>query len=470
MNQAAQAPKSRTQTKRSRRRQQRAESLPASMRQFLTPDVWKQARHAARDHQVRQRPRWPIPAVLVVLATMTWCVGDTEAERFVAARAFYVRAYNPKRRRPGQQVGSYHKALAALPLPVLWAVSDAVRHQIARRLLPAMELGGFVPLGCDGTRQECPRTEALERDLGQASKDGSAPMIGITALVSLRTGVLWAWRLGTAKTGERQHLVDLLEFLPRAALLVCDAGYVGYELTKTLLQRRCSFLIRMSSQAKLFSEELVELRRFREGLVYYWPKEAQDQNQPPLRVRLIRIKSPKRKHDVWLLTDVLDARRLSVRRAERLYRMRWESEGFFRSYKRTIKDIKLFSAAVPQLVREAEGSLLSCQLLLAQGALALQQRSGPADGSMDPEKCSARRVLVEIRREVAACVPPRPKLSFRKRLEQAGRDRRLRTRPKVRKEHPQRRPHKPPRPPVVKVLDCGQQQRLADHRACGQVI
>ena len=76
--------------------------------------------------------------------------------------------------------------------------------------------------------------------MGQASKRGSAPMLWITALVSLRTGVLWSWRLGTAKASERQHLLDLLEDLPRAALasilLVCDAGYVSYELLRTLTQ------------------------------------------------------------------------------------------------------------------------------------------------------------------------------------------------------------------------------------------
>ena len=330
MKQATQAPTSRTQAKRRRRRQRQAESLPASIRQFLTPDTWKQAQRAARDFQCRERPRWSLSAVIVVLATMTWCAGDTDAERFVTARAFYVRAYRPKRRRPGQQVDSFHKALQVLPMPVLGAVLDGVRHCIATCLLSRMEMNGFVPFGCDGTRQECPRTAALERDLGSSSKKGRAPMLWITALVSLRTGVLWAWRFGTAKASERDHLRSLLEFLPRAALLVCDAGYVGYELTKALLDRQCSFLIRMSSQAKLFSETMVELRRFREGIVYYWPQEAQDQDLPPLRVRLIRIHSAKRKHDVWLLTNVLESRRLPLRLAERLYRMRWESEGFFR--------------------------------------------------------------------------------------------------------------------------------------------
>ena len=53
--------------------------------------------------------------------------------------------------------------------------------------------------------------------------------------------MLWSWQLGTSKTGESQHLIDLLESLPHAALAtvlwVCDAGFVGYELTRTLLKQ-----------------------------------------------------------------------------------------------------------------------------------------------------------------------------------------------------------------------------------------
>ena len=52
--------------------------------------------------------------------------------------------------------------------------------------------------------------------------------------------------------------------------------------------------------------------------------------------------------------------------------MRWESECFFRTYKRVVKDVRLVSRTVPMVVREAEISLLACQLLLGQGALALK--------------------------------------------------------------------------------------------------
>ena len=249
------SPSARASAKKARPQTQRAESLSGSIRQFLTPEVWKQARQAASAAGCRHDLRWTLQPLILIWAMMTWCAAPTDAERFVTARTFYVSVHCPKRKRPGKHFVGFYEAVQRLPLTVWWAVEAAVRRQLSRILADRMLVDGWTPFGCDGTRLECPRTAQLEEDLGQASKRGSAPMLWITALVSLRTGVLWSWRLGTAKASERQHLLDLLEDRPRAALasilLVCDAGYVSYELLRTLLGQECSFLIRLSSQAQL---------------------------------------------------------------------------------------------------------------------------------------------------------------------------------------------------------------------------
>src|SRR5439155_757713 len=86
--------------------------------------------------------------------------------------------------------------------------------------------------------------QALDQRLGTSSHDGSSPQVWVTALVHLSTGLLWAWRLGRGRASERNHLVHLLPTLPRSALLVADAGYVGYTLMQTLLRRQILFLIR----------------------------------------------------------------------------------------------------------------------------------------------------------------------------------------------------------------------------------
>jgi Transposase DDE domain len=306
-------PSPRAAAHRARRQAARAESLSGSLRQFLTPEVWKQAHHAARAASGRHDPRWTLQPLILIWALMTWCAGQTDAERFLTARTFYVRVHAPKRKRPGKHFSGFHEALQRLPLTVWWAFGTAVRHQIERVLAGRMIVDGWTAFGCDGTRLECPRTAQPEDDLGRAGKRGSAPMLWVTALVSLRTGVLWSWRLGTAKAGERRHLLELLEDLPRAALgsvlLVCDAGYVSYELLRTLLGSECSFLIRLSSQAQLSSDAGVEVATFREGRFWYWTDKAEKADQPPLRVRVIRVASRKRKNDVWLVTNVLDPSR-----------------------------------------------------------------------------------------------------------------------------------------------------------------
>ena len=84
-------------------------------------------------------------------------------------------------------------------------------------------------------------------------------------------------------------------------------------------------------------------------------------------------------------------------------------------------------------MREAEVSLLACQLLLGQGALALKVGGKRAGG--DELKCSAAEVLREVRRELDAAGKPVPRRSFAERLQQTGRDRRERTGPKMKRQH-----------------------------------
>jgi hypothetical protein len=62
------------------------------------------------------------------------------------------------------------------------------------------------------------------------------------------------------------------------------------------------------------------LTEWTEGPGYYWPERAQKKDEPPIPCRLIRIRaSRKAKRDVWLLTNVLDPKRLTTDTADRVY-------------------------------------------------------------------------------------------------------------------------------------------------------
>jgi hypothetical protein len=441
---------------------------------FLTPHVWKQALRAVPQ---RRAWRWQTQPLLFVLLGMSWCTGDSLPERFETARAFYV-ALHQRRRRPGQTFAGFEKALGRLPMPVLRAVATALRSRLAQVFALRWWVDGFIPLGCDGSRLACPRSQELERRLhlgqkpprrkrkkqtalacsqvsqepastGAESKKARAagtPQLWVTAVLHLGLGVLWSWRLGTGNANEREHLRLLLNTLPRGALLVADAGYVGYELMASLHAAGLAFLLRLSERAPLYVPDKSSLKKYREGLVYYWPQNMQNQDLPPLPVRVWRIRGDK--GDVCLITNVLDEQRLPKSSASKFYRWRWRNEGLFRTYKRTLGKVKLLSRTVAQVHREAEGSLLATQLLLAQGALA---RPATATGKVGLP--SARKVLLEIRIEIrnvtGMYLGPRQRQTYFQRLTEARwRDRQQRS-PKVRRRWPGRRDHKPPGPPQI---------------------
>jgi hypothetical protein len=243
-----------------------------------------------------------------------------------------------------------------------------------------------------------------------------------------------------------------LATLPRLALIVADAGYLGYPLLRKLAMTQHWFLIRLCSHAFLYTPSRIAFSRQREGLAYYWPQQAQQRKQAPIAVRVLRLRGRKiagsKKADVWLMTNVLDSMQLPLATASKFYRWRWRNEGLFRTYKRTLGKVKLMSRTVAQLHRETEGSLLAVQLLLAQGALALQ-----CAGAGEQLRPSARHVLVEIRAEVrnvtGMYLGPRQQRTYLARLQRVRYDRRRRRRNQIRQRWPARVPHKPPKPPRI---------------------
>jgi hypothetical protein len=431
----------------------RAKSLIGSMREFLTPEVFKQVRNASKR---RKSPRWDLHPLIYCLLLMTYCCGDSLPEKFEAARGFYV-VCCPKRKRPGASFTGFEKAVAKLPMPLLRALAAGIRGRVQAIFGSRWKVGNFIPFGCDGTRQACPRTEELERRLGTFGKEGSAPMIWNTSIVHLTLGFPFCWRLGKGgKASERSHLIAMLRWLPASALLVADAGYVGYEVSAAMILANVFFLIRMSSNATFYSEANEPLDEFQEGIVYYWPKTQQNEGKPPIRGRLMRIHSCRHKVDVWLFTNVEDPKQLSLETAGTCYRWRWENEGFFRTYKRTLKKVTLMSRTLRLVHREAEASMIATQLLLCQGALAMP---APQKDSL-PVMCSPRGVLLEARRDISGRKQSKP---FSERIVRAQREQRVRTSAKQKREWPRRKAHTPPHPPLLLRLTEEQKMKIQEH-------
>src|SRR5204863_6499956 len=125
---------------------------------------------------------------------------------------------------------------------------------------------------------------------------------------------------------ERSHLIRLIATLPAAALVVADAGYQGYPVALALAES--FFLIRVSSQTIFYTEDTAlpteevgertrqvtaaELEKWTDGVVYYWPQEAQRKKQRPIEVRLLCVKGKTKEKDVWMATNVLQQEKLPL--------------------------------------------------------------------------------------------------------------------------------------------------------------
>ena len=95
------------------RRLQHPQSLMEHLRQFLTPQVWKQARQAVP--RGRSLPRWDLQPLVIIMLALTWAAGDSQEEKFETARGYYV-ASHEARKRPGKIVQGIQKALSRVPM------------------------------------------------------------------------------------------------------------------------------------------------------------------------------------------------------------------------------------------------------------------------------------------------------------------------------------------------------------------
>lgn len=462
------------------RRQRLVEAnFVSCLRDFLSPALYRQVQTLVPERfkgARRPRRRWTLHPLLFLLLGMTWCNGDSQSERFETARAFTVCCHY-KRRRPGKTFQGFQKARNALPTYVLRRVADLFRRRLLDRLGPLLLTDGWAVFGCDGSRLRLPRVNELERRLGDSGgvscSGHKTPQLWLTALVHLSSGVPFSWLVGKGDASERSHLIRLMDTLPAAALVVADAGYQGFLVAATLTSGGVAFLIRVSSQTIFYTEDTTlqteeigekrkaqvsaaGLEKWTDGVVSYWPQEAQKQGQAPVAVRLLCIRGKTRGKDVWLATNVLDADRLSLAVASKCYKMRWENEGYFRTYKQTLKKVKLSGRTVKAVHREALAAMLAVQVLLYQGAVGSILLGSKKAAS------SARQLLLLVRREIAAALRGKGRSGFLSRAAACQREQRGRSSNKQKRPWPSRQAPKPFKPPRIRPL--GDAAKLLPHQ------
>jgi hypothetical protein len=96
-------------------------------------------------------------------------------------------------------------------------------------------------------RQRLPKPQAA----AARQKQATAPQLWLTLVWQVGSGLPWAWRTGPSGASERDHRGALVPELPAQALLVAEAGFVGYDFWQPLLTAGHHFVIRVGAPVRL---------------------------------------------------------------------------------------------------------------------------------------------------------------------------------------------------------------------------
>ncbi|HSG69579.1 MAG TPA: transposase [Planctomycetaceae bacterium] len=318
------------------------------------------------------------------------------------------------------------KALVRWTDPLM-VVVWSVLHQRMRKIRGKhWRTDGWVPIAFDGSRSSAPRTVSNEDALcapnyghGPTAKyrkkktkgmrrrkneknkpQPQEPQAWITMLWHMGLRLPWMWRLGPSNSSERAHVQEMLEVgdFPENTLFCGDAGFVGYPLWSQIIERGDHFLVRVGGNVYLLYE-LANVCFESSNRVLCWPQEAQSKHLPPLTLRLVKVKIGQTK--MWMLTSVLDSRRLSKLLIARFYRMRWGIELEFRGLKQTLDRAKLRCRNSERLLAELNWSILAmavAELFALKEQLASRNGGEKSVARADPGKRSLANVIRALRR------------------------------------------------------------------------
>jgi hypothetical protein len=373
--------------RKSKRRLERNPAASSNGVQLRRAVNWVLNSHIFTQVKLHGNVKW-LPGVLVTLALL-WVWSD---EKSLVAAA--LEAIDRLTSLFGSRaVGSYQALTGALCrytdqlLPPLWARMQRLMEECGGSL---WRVGRWLPLAVDGSRVSVPRTKKNEERFCKPKKKGRkkrakkrgrhagrsvprrpqkshydpqavGPQMWLTLVWHIGLRLPWCWRTGPSFSSERGHLSELLDqhsFLPDT-LFCADAGFVGYDFWQDIARHGHHFLIRVGGNVRL----LRKLGYVREGkdIVYCWPVAAVKKKQLPLALRLLQFSG--RGGIVYLVTNVLDDKKLTHAQAKTIYRKRWGIEIQFRSFKQTFGRCKLRSRTPEIATVELHWSLLGLWVL-----------------------------------------------------------------------------------------------------------
>ncbi len=319
---------------------------------------WLVSSEAFGSYTLRRDSRFTPCSLVKLVLLWAWGEQATLTDRFAHAREVIASHAGDQRQSVTYQ--AFVKLLRRHSASLLYAVVRTLQARLREAFPDSYRVAGFVVFGVDGTRIATPRTAANQAAFdpppqrrSKKARTRAVPQAWLTTLWHVGTGLPWGWRSGPGDSAERQHLRELLAWLPESSLVTADAGYIGYDLCRAVVEAGNDFLLRVGGNAKLLKK--LGYAREAAGRVYLWPERAAKKRLPPIVLRLVVVRDAK--SPVYLVTTVLSKQDLSDRQLIELYRQRWGIEVFYRGFKRTFARHKLHSASPENAMLELDWSL-----------------------------------------------------------------------------------------------------------------
>ncbi len=354
--------------------------------------------------QFRRDCSWTPHGLIFVAILWAWSDERALTQRFFHARKVVV-AMDFLTRVPAATYQAFLKLLATWTVALSMALAEAFRQRMRSDLPKRFEVDGFAVFGVDGSRLELPRTKSNEARFSPAKtrcpsrsksksksksrrqarsraarerlsrqKKANSPQMWLTTMFHVGTGLPWDWRIGPSDSSERDHLREMIEALPAGAMITADAGFVGYEVWKAILDSGRHLLIRVGANVRLLRKlGYVEEKG---GLVYLWPDRQAKRGQPPLVLRLVVAKGGR--HPVYLVTSVRDEATLSDSQVVAIYSLRWGVELYYRHYKQTFERRKLRCHRAENAESEATWSLLGLWAMMLHAQVIQAEKDVPS--------------------------------------------------------------------------------------------
>ena len=218
---------------------------------------------------------------------------------------------------------SFCEARQKIPTPLL----KRLLHEVGSDENASQRWRGRRVYAVDGTKHNLRRGAELDRHFG-TPHDAHCPQALVSVLLDVCARMPVDVEVSHNAASERDHLLEMLPSLGLGDLLLLDRGYPAHEVFQALAQDGIDFLARVPSSHTFTAIDELRQSGGHDAVVRLSPPPGSPADWQPLRLRAVRIVSPKGEELFFLTT-------LSKREAGRgdiaeLYHLRWEIEEFFK--------------------------------------------------------------------------------------------------------------------------------------------